>query len=243
LFKFEKLIWVFRQPDVVLHSGKALKTKVKTRNQLLQTKFRQSGIDRTNFNIFSNACIFWGCNGSRQDNNNSNVDTIKIISKINISSPPQPGKSDEREGLIFDSFQFDTILYNCFNLPFRDTNLINTGGQLAGGTTMGEIYCYDYAANKLDTLVNNVYIRLYAKLDNDDKLKLKLSQKNWRKFYYAEGEFLYSAFYTWTNKTKYGHGREHAITQAEWKYVVMRERLINLTKYDNEIWTNSSEIQ
>jgi uncharacterized protein YecT (DUF1311 family) len=172
------------------------------------------------------------CNNNRQENLQINIDTASTRLTANI---PQ------EQTHVIDSFPFDTILNNCFNAPIKDTNLIGGYGNLAGGSTMGMIGCYDYATNELERLVNNIYTNIYSKLDKDDKQKLKLSQDNWRKFYNAEGEFLYSAFYTWANKSKYGHGREHAITQAEWRYNVMRERLINLTKYDNEIWVDEND--
>ncbi|MEI6122325.1 MAG: lysozyme inhibitor LprI family protein [Bacteroidota bacterium] len=172
------------------------------------------------------------CNNNRQENPKINIDTASSRLSDNI---PQEQTQD------IDSFPFDTILNNCFNAPIKDTNLIGGDGNLAGGSTMGMIGCYDYATNQLDKLVNNIYSNTYSKLDKDDKQKLKLSQDNWRNFYNAEGEFLYSAFYTWANKSKYGHGREHAIMLAEWRYNVMRERLINLKKYDNEIWVDEND--
>lgn len=147
-------------------------------------------------------------------------DTPKVDSGKTISSVKPSDINVNSDG---DSYPFDAILSNCLD-------------EKEGGTTVGMIDCYTQSAVKLDTLVGKIYRKLYAKLDNKDKQKLKLSQDNWRKFYAAEGDFLYSAFYTWANVSKYGHGREHAITQASWHYEVVRQRLIALTEYEKEIY-------
>jgi uncharacterized protein YecT (DUF1311 family) len=160
-------------------------------------------------------CII-SCNSNRQENKKSNID--KTLTDSSIKTPVDNLQKE------IDSFPFDTILDNCLNAP-------NGVGQ----TTMGMVDCYDNASIKFDTILMKLYKELYTKLDKQDKQKLKVSQENWRKFYKAESDFLYSAFYTWANSSKYGHGREHSITQAEWKYNVMRQRLINLMKYNEEI--------
>lgn len=149
-------------------------------------------------------------------------DTPKVDSAKTISSAKP---SELKENYNKDSYPFDTILYNCMHLK---------GG--SGGTTVGMTDCFTNSAVKLNRLVDQMYRKLYLKLDKKDKRKLKLSQDNWRKFYAAEGDFLYSAFYTWANVSKYGHGMEHSITQAEWHYKVVCQRLIALTEYEKEIY-------
>lgn len=150
-------------------------------------------------------------------NDTPRVDSAKTISNAKPSSL--------KENYNKDSYPFDTILYNCMHVK---------GGH--GGTTVGMIDCFTNSAVKLNTLVDQMYRKLYLKLDKEDRPKLKLSQDRWRKFYAAEGDFLFSAFYTWANVRKYGHGRGHAISQAEWHYKVVRQRLIALTEYDSEIY-------
>ena len=121
-------------------------------------------------------------------------------------------------------FPFDTILAFCLENP-----------DLKGETTAGTLDCYYNASLKLDTLVVQRYENLYSKLDTGDRKRIKKSQQQWTAFYQAESDFLYSAYFTWANKTKYGHGREHSLLQAEWKYDLVRKRLIDLSKYDAEI--------
>ena len=180
--------------------------------------------------------LLFSCNNmTRKDNDKTNLNKNKIDSTKSIDSIKSISSIDTSSKIMIDpgiphEYPFDTILNNCFQSPGED-------GQLNGGTTMGMIDCYDYSTTKLDTLVNKIYKKLYSKLDNKDKLKLKKSQNNWRKFYISESDFVFSAYYTWANLSKYGHGREHAITQAEWRYDVMRKRLIDLTKYEAEIFT------
>jgi len=165
------------------------------------------------------------CNYNRQDNSEHNLDNKKIDSTL--TAPNE--KSQKEIDLETYSLPFDTSLINCLH---------TSDGK--GQTTMGMIDCYYNAINILDSLVNKMYNKLSSKLDKTDKQKLKKSQDNWRKYYSAESDFLFSAFYTWANSSKNGHGREHAITQAEWRYDVMRKRLIDLTKYDTEIFIEDS---
>lgn len=127
-----------------------------------------------------------------------------------------------------DTFYFDKLVKAC---------LSTSDGQ----TTLGMIQCFDTATIYLDSILLNTYEILYNKLDKVDKKKLKKSQENWVKFKKAENEFLYSSYYTWANYSKYGHGREDAITQAAWKYDIVRERLINLLKYNEGIYIEESE--
>lgn len=122
-------------------------------------------------------------------------------------------------------YPFDTIL----------DKYISAGDTVGSGTNDMIGWFYD-ATKKLDSLVDIKYAQLMKRLDKEDKAKLKLSQDNWKKYRDAEADFLMSAYYTWANASKYGHGREHSITQAEWRYSVVRLRLIALTKYDDEIY-------
>ncbi len=122
-----------------------------------------------------------------------------------------------------DTFYFDKLVDEC---------LLTSDGQ----TTLGMIQCFDSAAVFLDSILSNTYDMLYTKLDSTDKKKLRESQENWQKFRISESEFLTSSFYTWANFSKYGHGREHSITQSAWKYDIVRERLINLIEYNEEIY-------
>lgn len=122
-------------------------------------------------------------------------------------------------------YPFDTIL----------DNYISAGDTMGSGTNDMISWFYN-ATKKLDSLVEIKYNKLIKRLDKEDQAKLKLSQDNWKKYRDAEADFLMSAYYTWANASKYGHGREHSITQAEWRYSVVRLRLIALTKYNDEIY-------
>lgn len=167
------------------------------------------------------------CNNSLKDERQkSSTDTTKTSFAENTLDTTI---SSKKAALERDVFPFDSIIRNCMHTPTKS-------GWSKGGTTDGMVDCYYNSADKLETLINNIYNKLYSKLDNEDRLKLSLSQNRWKKFYLAEGDFLFSAFYTWANARKYGHGREHAITQAEWRYDIVRQRLIDLTKYDKEIY-------
>jgi uncharacterized protein YecT (DUF1311 family) len=127
-----------------------------------------------------------------------------------------------------DTFYFDKFVHSC---------LSTSDGQ----TTLGMIQCLDSATVYLDSILHNSYDSLLVKLDITDQKKLKASQENWMKFRIAEFDFLYSSFYTWANFSKYGHGREDAILQAEWKYNIVRERLINLIKYNEGIYVEDTK--
>jgi uncharacterized protein YecT (DUF1311 family) len=105
-----------------------------------------------------------------------------------------------------------------------------------GSSTNDMINMFYKATAKLDSLLELKYNQLIVRLDKVDQIKLKTSQDNWRKFRDSESDFLMSAYYTWANESKYGHGREHAITQAEWRYTIVRRRLVSLTIYDEEIY-------
>ncbi len=169
---------------------------------------------------------------NRQDNGKSNLDNNKIDSTKSISHVDSSSKILKYSSIPHE-FPFDTILNNCLESSGEDR-------QLNGGTTMGMIACFYNATNILDSIVNNMYKKLFSKLDKNDRQKLKKSQDCWRKYYAVESDFVYSAYYTSANFGKYGHGREHAITQAEWRYDIMRKRLIDLTKYDAEIFIEDS---
>jgi uncharacterized protein YecT (DUF1311 family) len=129
-----------------------------------------------------------------------------------------------------DTIAADSILENCLGMPDH-----------SGETTIGMTDCYELATSKMDTLIDYQYIKLYQKLDNDDRINLKSSQDKWKKFYEAEADFLYDSFKTWTNYRKYGHGSIHTIMQAEWKYKIKRQRLIDLTNYDDEIFVEETK--
>lgn len=145
-----------------------------------------------------------------------------IISKL-ISS----NKSFKKHDTIIYTHPFDTILEKCLDR--------------SGQTTNDMIECYYTTTNILDSLVHGKYLEIYNKLDVEDKQKFKLSEDNWVKYYKSESDFLMSAFYTWANKSKYGHGREHSITQAEWRYTIVRQHLIDLTDYNEEIYIIDDE--
>lgn len=174
------------------------------------------------------AILLFSCNSSpKQHDEKSSLNVGKTDSVKTSSNTGPSSKSDINSNK--DIFPFDSILRNCMDSR-------NVNGYTEGLSTTGMIDCYTNSAIKLDSIVNEVYHKLYSKLDKGDKRKLKLSQDRWKKFYTAEEDFLYSAFYTWANASKYGHGRDHAISQAEWSYGVVRQRLIDLTKYDDQIY-------
>jgi hypothetical protein len=102
------------------------------------------------------------------------------------------------------------------------------------GTTFGDMRSYYRATEKLDTLIEVVYQKVYEKLKSDqDKILFKTSQANWKRYFASETVFLHEIFYT--KETEYGLGREHSITQAQWAFQIARQRLIYLSNIDKQI--------
>ncbi|MES2702354.1 MAG: lysozyme inhibitor LprI family protein [Bacteroidota bacterium] len=116
----------------------------------------------------------------------------------------------------------DSILYNC--------------PDGLGRTTIGDITCYQETIVLVEKKIDLEYKVLYNRLDDIDKKLLKKTQDSWNAYFNAESFFLHSAFYTWANYQKYGHGREHAIAQAEWLFKLARQRLIAIRVFSNEIY-------
>ena len=143
--------------------------------------------------------------------------------------------NDKRNLVVSNVTKKDIVATNHIEYPFDSIleSCLDSGENR--GNTMGEIECYYDAAIKLDTLIDKYYHILFKKLDKSDRYKLKVSQDKWLQYYHAESKFIYSAFYTWSNFSKYGHGREAAIDQAQWRYELARKRLVDLIKYDSQI--------
>ncbi len=105
------------------------------------------------------------------------------------------------------------------------------------GTTFGDMRSYYHATEKLDTIIQVVYEKIYQKLKTDqDKKLFKTSQDDWRTYFTSETLFLHELY--WTNEREYGFGREHSITQAQWVFQVARQRLILLKNIDEQIYTD-----
>lgn len=132
-----------------------------------------------------------------------------------VSEQPDPCRQD--------TFYFDSYLTECLNSH-------------DGYTTMGMADCFEQASVYLDTIMERTYKALYDKLDTVDRKLLSKSQDDWLLYRSAESAFLYSTFYTWVNYSKYGHGRESVIDQAAWKYDVVRERLMRLMQYNEQVF-------
>ncbi len=115
----------------------------------------------------------------------------------------------------------DSMLFNCLDL--------------FGATTMGDIECYYKLTEIVEKNIKKEYIKLYARLDSTDKKLFKATETRWNNYFKEEKAFLYSAFYMWSNYSKYEHGREHSIAQAEWLYKLARQRLIAIRAFSNEI--------
>jgi hypothetical protein len=115
----------------------------------------------------------------------------------------------------------DNVLFNCLDS--------------AGETTMGNIECYYRLTEVVGQKIKKEYRRLYARLDNTDKRLFKATETRWDSYFKQEREFLYSAFYTWSNYSKYEHGREHSEAQAQWLFQIARQRLIAIRAISNEI--------
>lgn len=115
----------------------------------------------------------------------------------------------------------DSTLFNCLDA--------------AGATTMGDIDCYYRLTEVVEQKIKKEYKKLYTMLDSADKALFKRTQNKWDSYFKQEKEFLYSAFYTWANYSKYEHGREHSIAQAEWLFKIARQRLIAIRAISNEI--------
>jgi hypothetical protein len=107
----------------------------------------------------------------------------------------------------------------------------------SNSTTIGMIECYRIGTIKLDTLIKYKFEEIYSKLDGEDKLSFKTSHDNWLRFFGSESKFLQNSFYTWANYSQYGHGREHSITQAQWRFQIARQRLIALSNYNDQLYT------
>jgi hypothetical protein len=105
------------------------------------------------------------------------------------------------------------------------------------GSTFGDMGSYYRATEKLDTLIEVVYKKVYQKLkSNQDKKLFKSSQDNWKRYFESETNFLHEIYYT--KETEYGFGREHSITQAQWSFQVARQRLILLRNIDEQTYNN-----
>lgn len=105
----------------------------------------------------------------------------------------------------------------------------------AGETTMGDIDCYYRLTVVVEKKIKKEYRKLYTRLDNADKKLFKATEAKWDSYFKEEKEFLYSAFYTWSNYNKYEHGREHSEAQAQWLFQIARQRLIAIRAISNEI--------
>ncbi len=105
----------------------------------------------------------------------------------------------------------------------------------SGAKTISEIACYYRLTEAVDTKIRMEYLILYAKLDSTDKSLFKMTENRWNSYFKEEKAFLYSVFYTWPNKGKYQHGREHSTAQAEWLFKIARQRLIALRVFGREI--------
>lgn len=154
----------------------------------------------TRFIFIPSICILlFSCNSFPvRERGQPSPDTNKVDPGKESSNISTPSKSTTNTDKVI--LPFDSILRNCMNS-------CNESGYLNGQTITGMIDCFYNPANQLDSIADQVYYKLYAKLDRQDKQKLKLSKDRWRKFYSAEEDLLYSAFYTWANASKYGHGR------------------------------------
>ena len=105
------------------------------------------------------------------------------------------------------------------------------------GTTFGDMRSYYRAIEKLDTLIEVVYKKIYRKLESEqDKKLFKYSQDNWKRYFASETNFLHEIYYT--KQIEYGFGREHSITQAQWSFQVARQRLILLKNIDEQTYND-----
>ncbi len=160
-----------------------------------------------------------------------------------------------------DSLQVDSIITkpdNSQTIPFLDNSLFSynaTSSDKFGdtiysrdiddflknnpsdGTTFGDMRSYYRAIEKLDTLIDVVYKKVYQKLKTEqDKKLFKSSQDNWKRYFASETTFLHEIYYT--KEAEYGFGREHSITQAQWSFQVARQRLILLRNIDEQTYSD-----
>lgn len=129
--------------------------------------------------------------------------------------------SSNKYGDTIFSYDIDTFLKN----------------YLSDRTTYGDMETYYYATQKLDTLIEKVYIKIYQKLRSEhEKYLFKTSQDNWIRYFESETNLLHYIY--WSKQTENGFGREHSITQAQWTFQIARQRLILLKNIDEQTYTD-----
>ena len=64
------------------------------------------------------------------------------------------------------------------------------------GTTLGDMRSYYRATEKLDTMIEVVYKKVYQKLKSEqDKKLFKASQDNWKRYFASETNFLHEIYW------------------------------------------------
>ena len=95
-------------------------------------------------------------------------------------------------------------------------------------TTLGMLSCYGEAELKWDKELNSIYSKLINNLDDNSKIKLKESQRNWIIFKDKEIEFLKQFYYS-------KKGTIWKVNYSMYKMEIVKSRALNLLDYYNAI--------
>jgi uncharacterized protein YecT (DUF1311 family) len=123
-------------------------------------------------------------------------------------------------------FLFNYCVYSQEIIHEIDTELENCLNDENNFTTLGMQSCYSEAELKWDKELNSVYSKLIYNLDNNSKIKLRESQRNWIIFRDKEIEYLKQFYYS-------KKGTIWKVNFSMYKMDIVKSRAISLSNYYN----------